>query len=154
MTNTVSSYISEAAASLLDDRLGLNIVPRTELVSFATPAFYYPWHVRRAANKGKALPEKIGSLQYFMQGFQGQRTGVFHGESSSLLQTHPSFFANTLYREGLSPIPLTIHRTGRETLTPSVSGAHYLSSVVRLATRMHHTTKTPRMSCYSTRTWR
>lgn len=30
------SYISEAAASLLDERLGLNIVPRTQLVSLSS----------------------------------------------------------------------------------------------------------------------
>lgn len=32
----VCSYISEAAASLLDERLGLNIVPRTQLVSLSS----------------------------------------------------------------------------------------------------------------------
>ena len=32
-----SSYISEAAASLLDERLELHIVPRTELVSLSSP---------------------------------------------------------------------------------------------------------------------
>jgi hypothetical protein len=31
------SYISEAAASLLDQRLHLHIVPRTELVSLSSP---------------------------------------------------------------------------------------------------------------------
>lgn len=74
------SYISEAAASLLDERLGLNIVPRTELVSFASPAFYYPWLIRRAAKKGKPLPEKIGSMQCFMHGFQ---------DASGFLREHP-----------------------------------------------------------------
>lgn len=32
-----SSYVSEAAASLLDERLNLHIVPKTQLVSFASP---------------------------------------------------------------------------------------------------------------------
>lgn len=31
------SYISEAAASLLDERLDLHIVPRTQLVSLSSP---------------------------------------------------------------------------------------------------------------------
>jgi hypothetical protein len=33
----LSSYISEAAASLLDSRLNLYIVPPTQLVSFSSP---------------------------------------------------------------------------------------------------------------------
>lgn len=82
------SYISEAAASLLDERLDLHIVPPTQLVSFSSPvrtvlstlqlcsdyfsqAFFYDWLDRTAAKKGKPLPEKIGSLQYFLNGFQG-----------------------------------------------------------------------------------
>lgn len=32
-----SSYISEAAASLLDTRLNLHIVPKTQLVSLTSP---------------------------------------------------------------------------------------------------------------------
>lgn len=63
------SYISEAAASLLDERLELHIVPRTELVSLSSPAFYYHWLDRNAAKKGKPLPEKIGSMQYFLHGY-------------------------------------------------------------------------------------
>jgi hypothetical protein len=42
MTLTVPSYISEAAGSLLDERLGLNIVPRTQLVSLSSPVS--PWY--------------------------------------------------------------------------------------------------------------
>ncbi|KAH8119500.1 phosphatidylinositol 3 and 4-kinase-domain-containing protein [Phellopilus nigrolimitatus] len=45
------SYISEAAASLLDDRLNLNIVPKTQLVSFSSHAFFYDWLDRNAAKK-------------------------------------------------------------------------------------------------------
>ncbi|KAJ3517217.1 hypothetical protein NLJ89_g658 [Agrocybe chaxingu] len=64
------AYISEAAASLLDDRLDLHIVPPTQLVSLSSPAFFYDWLDRNAAKKGKPLPEKIGSMQYFLHGFQ------------------------------------------------------------------------------------
>ncbi|KAJ7594149.1 phosphatidylinositol 3 and 4-kinase-domain-containing protein [Mycena floridula] len=74
------SYISEAAASLLDERLALNIVPRTELVSFSSPAFFYDWLDRNAAKKGKQLPEKIGSLQYFLHGYT---------DASEFLRKHP-----------------------------------------------------------------
>ncbi|KAG9125885.1 phosphatidyl inositol kinase [Ceratobasidium sp. 392] len=54
------SYISEAGASLLDTRLNLNIVPHTELASFASP--------------------KIGSLQLFAHGFT---------DASDFLRKHP-----------------------------------------------------------------
>ncbi|KAG5715947.1 hypothetical protein E4T56_gene20108 [Termitomyces sp. T112] len=64
------SYISEAAASLLDHRLSLHIVPPTQLVSLSSPAFFYDWIDRNAAKKGKPLPEKIGSMQYFLHGYQ------------------------------------------------------------------------------------
>ncbi|KAL4254266.1 Phosphatidylinositol 4-kinase [Abortiporus biennis] len=74
------SYISEAAASLLDERLDLHIVPRTELVSLSSPAFYYDWLDRNAAKKGKPLPDKIGSMQYFLHGYT---------DSSEFLRKHP-----------------------------------------------------------------
>ncbi|KAG5342973.1 hypothetical protein C0989_005922 [Termitomyces sp. Mn162] len=34
-------------------------------------AFFYDWIDRNAAKKGKPLPEKIGSMQYFLHGYQG-----------------------------------------------------------------------------------
>ncbi|KAI6113239.1 phosphatidylinositol 3 and 4-kinase-domain-containing protein [Pisolithus croceorrhizus] len=74
------SYISEAAASLLDERLALNIVPRTQLVSLSSPAFFYDWLDRSAAKKGKPLPEKIGSMQLFLHGYT---------DASDFLRKHP-----------------------------------------------------------------
>ncbi|KAI6026296.1 phosphatidylinositol 3 and 4-kinase-domain-containing protein [Pisolithus microcarpus] len=74
------SYISEAAASLLDERLALNIVPRTQLVSLSSPAFFYDWLDRSAAKKGKPLPEKIGSMQLFLHGYT---------DASEFLRKHP-----------------------------------------------------------------
>ncbi|ELU42697.1 phosphatidylinositol 3- and 4-kinase domain-containing protein [Rhizoctonia solani AG-1 IA] len=71
-----ASYISEAGASLLDTRLSLHIVPHTELASFASPEE----PDRSAAKKGKALPEKIGSLQLFAHGFT---------DASDFLRKHP-----------------------------------------------------------------
>ncbi|THV05064.1 hypothetical protein K435DRAFT_713591 [Dendrothele bispora CBS 962.96] len=74
------SYISEAAASLLDTRLSLHIVPPTQLVSLSSPAFFYDWLDRNAASKGKPLPEKIGSMQFFLNGYTGK---------SDFLRKHP-----------------------------------------------------------------
>ncbi|KAG9015617.1 phosphatidyl inositol kinase [Tulasnella sp. 427] len=76
----VVGYISEAAASLLDDRLGLNIVPQTQLVSLSSPAFSYGWVDRVNYKKGKQLPEKVGSMQTFMNGYK---------DASAFLRDHP-----------------------------------------------------------------
>ncbi|KAF5393341.1 hypothetical protein D9757_000569 [Collybiopsis confluens] len=80
LLNLPASYISEAAASLLDCRLQLNIVPPTQLVSMSSPAFFYDWIDRTAAKKGKPLPEKIGSCQCFLDGFT---------DSSEFLRKYP-----------------------------------------------------------------
>jgi hypothetical protein len=75
------SYLSEAGASLLSDRLEVYIVPPTELVSLSSPAFYYDWADRRAyKQKKRPLPEKIGSLQLFLDGYK---------DASEFLKEHP-----------------------------------------------------------------
>ncbi|KAL0072349.1 Phosphatidylinositol 4-kinase LSB6 [Marasmius tenuissimus] len=74
------SYISEAAASFLDERLSLHIVPPTRLVSLSSPAFFYDWLDRNAAKKGKPLPDKIGSMQFFLHGYT---------DASDFLRKHP-----------------------------------------------------------------
>ncbi|KAF9244876.1 phosphatidylinositol 3 and 4-kinase-domain-containing protein [Melanogaster broomeanus] len=114
------SYISEAAASLLDERLALNIVPRTQLVSLASPAFFYDWLDRNAANKGKPLPEKIGSMQLFMHGYT---------DASDFLRKHPwpgrsiaDTFDDSSHRKGLpskkflSALKIVCGKTGSEDL--------------------------------------
>ncbi|KAJ3570961.1 hypothetical protein NP233_g4066 [Leucocoprinus birnbaumii] len=80
MDYSLWSYISEAAASLLDRRLELYIVPPTYLVSLSSTAFFYDWLDRSAAKKGKPLPEKIGSMQYFLHGYT---------DASEFLRKHP-----------------------------------------------------------------
>lgn len=75
------SYLSESAASLLDRRLNLHIVPRTEVVPLSSPAFYYQWIDReRARSRHQPLPDKDGSFQFFLKGFQ---------DASSFLREHP-----------------------------------------------------------------
>ncbi|CAI2166965.1 9914_t:CDS:2 [Funneliformis geosporum] len=76
-------YISEAAASLLDHRLLLNIVPVTEVVRLSSPSFHYDYLDRRAAKSKKnpkPLPEKIGSFQVFLDGFK---------DANVFLREHP-----------------------------------------------------------------
>lgn len=112
------SYISEAAGSLLDERLGLNIVPRTQLVSLSSPAFFYDWIDRSAAKKGKPLPEKIGSMQFFLHGYT---------DASDFLRKHPwpgrsiaDTFDDSSHRKGLptkrflSALKIICGRTGDE----------------------------------------
>ncbi|KAH7914130.1 phosphatidylinositol 3 and 4-kinase-domain-containing protein [Hygrophoropsis aurantiaca] len=112
------SYISEAAGSLLDERLGLNIVPRTQLVSLSSPAFFYDWLDRNAAKKGKPLPDKIGSMQYFLHGYT---------DASDFLRKHPwpgrsitDTFDDSTHRKGLptkkflGALKIICGRTGEE----------------------------------------
>ena len=66
------SYISEAAACVLDRQLKTYIVPHTEIVWLSSKAFNYDWFDRRAYyRKGKPLPQKVGSFQIFLDGFRG-----------------------------------------------------------------------------------
>ncbi|XP_062376127.1 phosphatidylinositol 4-kinase type 2-alpha-like [Sardina pilchardus] len=77
-------YMSEAGASLVDQRLGLNIVPKTKVVYLASETFNYS-AIDRVKAKGKrlalekvpkvgqrfhriGLPPKVGSFQLFVEG--------------------------------------------------------------------------------------
>lgn len=61
------SAMSEAGASLLNDRLDLDMVPETQLVSLSSPSFHYAYNDRRAyEDDGRLLPNKIGSFQSFL----------------------------------------------------------------------------------------
>ncbi|KAJ1359792.1 hypothetical protein KIN20_018595 [Parelaphostrongylus tenuis] len=85
-TITWEGYLSEVGASLVDKKLGLNIVPTTGLVELAAPTFYYG-RVDRAKARAKeriqsrypdlgrrfhriGLPPKKGSFQLFVTGYQ------------------------------------------------------------------------------------
>ncbi|XP_023323826.1 phosphatidylinositol 4-kinase type 2-beta isoform X2 [Eurytemora carolleeae] len=79
-------YMSEAGASLVDTKLGLNVVPKTKVVKLASETFNY---LRIDVEKSKAkkivnehfpkvgrrfhrigLPPKIGSYQMFVSGYK------------------------------------------------------------------------------------
>jgi len=79
-------YMSEAGASLVDEKLGLNIVPKTKVVRLSSSTFNYNTYDRAKARSkqfatdrfpdsiGKhvkaGLPPKIGSFQLFVEGFK------------------------------------------------------------------------------------
>lgn len=66
------SYVSEAAAYVLDVQLRTNLVPYTDVVSMGSKSFYYDYWDRRAFYRGKkTLPEKMGSFQVFLKGYKG-----------------------------------------------------------------------------------
>ncbi|CAK5010643.1 unnamed protein product [Meloidogyne enterolobii] len=84
--NLKRGYLSEAGASLVDQKLGLNVVPKTAVVSLAAPTFNYS-RVDRAMTRTKerirdrypdigrhfrriGLPPKRGSFQLFVNGYQ------------------------------------------------------------------------------------
>ena len=77
-------YLSEAGASLVDQKLNLNIVPKTKIVKLASETFNYPRIDRQKARVKHALleqfphvgfrfnrvglPAKVGSFQLFVDG--------------------------------------------------------------------------------------
>lgn len=65
------SYVSEAAAYVLDTRLQTNLVPYTDIVYLSSISFNYDlWDRRAYYRKKKVLPQKVGSFQVFLKGFQ------------------------------------------------------------------------------------
>jgi hypothetical protein len=81
-------------------------------------AFFYDWIDRSAAKKGKPLPEKIGSMQYFLHGYTGSIHFIYllHMNSSSNYQMRQIFYGSILGPVALSQTHLTIHRTARVSL--------------------------------------
>ena len=60
------SYISEAAAYVIDSRLRTNLVPYTDVVYLSSKSFFYDFWERRR----KTLPAKPGSFQVFLKGYK------------------------------------------------------------------------------------
>jgi len=65
------SYVSEAAAYVLDSRLRTNLVPYTDIVYLSSKSFHYDFWERSAYyRRRKPLPAKVGSFQVFLKGFK------------------------------------------------------------------------------------
>ncbi|XP_078534505.1 phosphatidylinositol 4-kinase type 2-beta [Lissotriton helveticus] len=79
-------YLSEAGAYLVDDKLGLGVVPKTKVVRLVSETFHYS-AIDRAKSRGKkyalekvptvgrkfhriGLPPKTGSFQLFVEGYK------------------------------------------------------------------------------------
>ena len=75
------SYVSEAAAYVLDNRLRTNLVPYTDIVYLSSKSFHYDfWDRSSYYRKRKPLPAKVGSFQVFLQGFK---------DANIFLREHP-----------------------------------------------------------------
>lgn len=75
------SYVSEAAAYVLDAQLRTHLVPCTDVVYLASKSFHYPlWDRYSYSRKGKSLPPKPGSFQVFLKGFK---------DANIFLREHP-----------------------------------------------------------------
>ena len=88
------SYVSEAAAYILDCQLRTNLVPYTDVISLSSKSFHYDWMDRRAYyRKHRPFPEKPGSFQVFLPGYKGAteffRTHPWPDEHSNNLRDAP-----------------------------------------------------------------
>jgi len=65
------SYVSEAAAYVLDTQLRTHLVPYTDVVYLSSKSFFYDFWERRSYWRGKrSLPAKVGSFQVFLKGYK------------------------------------------------------------------------------------
>ncbi|KAI9470839.1 MAG: phosphatidylinositol 3 and 4-kinase-domain-containing protein [Benjaminiella poitrasii] len=60
-------YLSEAAASLIDRKLGTMVVPYTDVIRLSSPSFHYDYLDRHSSQR---LPPKIGSFQCFLHDYK------------------------------------------------------------------------------------
>src|SRR2546421_10662457 len=75
------SYVSEAAAYVLDVQLRTNLVPYTDIVYLSSKSFYYDfWNRWSTWGKKKSLPAKVGSFQVFLKGYK---------DANIFLREHP-----------------------------------------------------------------
>lgn len=90
------SYVSEAAAYVLDTRLRTHLVPYTDIVYLSSKSFYYDfWDRSRYYRTRKPLPAKVGSFQVFLKGFK---------DANIFLRDHPwPDQANTGFRPQDAP---------------------------------------------------
>jgi len=75
------SYVSEAAAYVLDAQLRTHMVPYTDVVFLSSKSFHYPFWDRYSYSRNKkTLPAKPGSFQVFLKGFK---------DANIFLREHP-----------------------------------------------------------------
>lgn len=75
------SYVSEAAAYVLDAQLRTHMVPYTDVVNLSSKSFHYPfWDRYNFSRNKKPLPAKPGSFQVFLTGFK---------DANIFLREHP-----------------------------------------------------------------
>lgn len=75
------SYVSEAAAYVLDLQLRTNLVPHTDIVWLSSKSFYYDfWEKGGFWRRNKTLPAKPGSFQVFLKGYK---------DANIFLKEHP-----------------------------------------------------------------
>ncbi|KAK0619842.1 phosphatidylinositol 3 and 4-kinase-domain-containing protein [Immersiella caudata] len=75
------SYVSEAAAYVLDAQLRTHMVPYTDVVYLSSKSFHYPfWDRYNFSRNKKPLPPKPGSFQVFLKGFK---------DANLFLREHP-----------------------------------------------------------------
>ncbi|KAK4465269.1 phosphatidylinositol 3 and 4-kinase-domain-containing protein [Cladorrhinum samala] len=75
------SYVSEAAAYVLDAQLRTHMVPYTDVVYLSSKSFHYPfWDRYNFSRTKKNLPAKPGSFQVFLKGFK---------DANVFLREHP-----------------------------------------------------------------
>lgn len=108
------SYVSEAAAYVLDCQLRTHLVPYTDVVWLSSKSFHYPfWDRRRFYRKKKPFPAKPGSFQVFLKGFKD--ANVFLREHPWPDQYLSGFRANDTHRNK--------RKRWTESCRPSTSGS-------------------------------
>lgn len=96
------SYVSEAAAYVLDCRLRTNLVPYTDIVYLSSKSFYYDfWDRSSYYRKRKPLPAKVGSFQVFLKGFKD--ANIFLREHPWPDQVNSGFRTDAAPRKKLKP---------------------------------------------------
>ncbi|KEY74256.1 hypothetical protein S7711_00413 [Stachybotrys chartarum IBT 7711] len=114
------SYVSEAAAYVLDCQLRTNLVPYTDVVWLSSKSFHYPmWDRRNFRRKKRPLPAKPGSFQVFLKGFK---------DANVFLREHPwpdQYWGGFRTGEGRRSKPRTWTDSCRPTRTPSPDDADF-----------------------------
>ena len=102
------SYVSEAAAYVLDARLRTNLVPYTDIVYLSSKSFHYDfWDRSNYYRKRKPLPAKVGSFQVFLKGFKDAniflRDHPWPDQVNSRARTEDSRWRRTSWRDTCRP---------------------------------------------------